>query len=119
MAKHWNPTPTKAVIRLCVLALGVAVFSPDTTSAEPEGEVISGRRIAEASCTECHAIHSYEQTSPNPDAPHFRTIADAPAATANDLLTRLQSSHPAMPNVMLTPEEAVDVVAYLLSLRDW
>ena len=31
--------------------------------------------------------------------------------------TGLTSSHPKMPNLTLTPEEKVDVVAYILSLR--
>ena len=30
----------------------------------------------------------------------------------------LQTPHPKMPNLILTPEQSADVIAFLLSLRD-
>ena len=38
--------------------------------------------------------------------------------TATTLKVFLTSSHPKMPNLILTPEEIADVTAYILSLRD-
>jgi cytochrome c len=50
--------------------------------------------------------------------PAFRDIADTPGVTATALKVFLTSSHPKMPNLILTPEEIADVTAYILSLRD-
>ena len=49
--------------------------------------------------------------------PAFRDIANTPGMTAMALKVFLTSSHPKMPNLILTPEEAADVTAYILSLR--
>jgi hypothetical protein len=38
--------------------------------------------------------------------------------TATALRVFLTSSHPKMPNLILTPEETADVIAYILSLRE-
>ena len=38
--------------------------------------------------------------------------------TATALKVFLTSSHPKMPNLILTPEEIADVTAYILSLRN-
>jgi len=50
--------------------------------------------------------------------PAFRDIANTPGITAIALRAFLTSSHPRMPNLILTPEETGDVIAYILSLRD-
>ena len=50
--------------------------------------------------------------------PAFRSIADTPGMTATALRVFLTSSHPKMPNLILTPEEITDVTAYILSLRE-
>ena len=38
--------------------------------------------------------------------------------TATALRVFLTSSHPKMPNLILKPGQAADVIAYILSLRD-
>jgi hypothetical protein len=38
--------------------------------------------------------------------------------TATAILVFLRSSHPKMPNLILTPGATADVTAYILSLRD-
>jgi hypothetical protein len=50
--------------------------------------------------------------------PAFREIANTPGMTARAIRVFLTSSHPKMPNLILTPEEIADVSAYILSLRD-
>jgi len=50
--------------------------------------------------------------------PAFCDIANVPGMTAAALRVFLTSSHPKMPNLILTPEEIADVTAYILSLRD-
>jgi len=48
----------------------------------------------------------------------FREITNAPWITATALRVFLGTSHPKMPNLILTPEEMADVIAYILSLQD-
>jgi hypothetical protein len=50
--------------------------------------------------------------------PAFRDIANTSGMTATAIRVFLTSSHPRMPNLILTPEEIADVTAYILSLRN-
>src|SRR5262249_23495781 len=50
--------------------------------------------------------------------PAFRDIANTSGMMATALRVFLTSSHPKMPNVILTPEEIADVGTYILSLRN-
>jgi hypothetical protein len=49
--------------------------------------------------------------------PAFRDVAGIPGMTATALKVLLASSHPKMPNLVLTLEETANVAAYVLSLR--
>jgi hypothetical protein len=49
--------------------------------------------------------------------PGFRDIANT-GMTATALRVFLTTSHPKMPNRILTPEQTADVIAYILSMRD-
>jgi mono/diheme cytochrome c family protein len=74
------------------------------------GDPVSGRRLAEATCFHCHGVAN------NP-APAFSAIAAMPSTTARSLSVFLRSSHPTMPNLMLSDAERDDLIAYILSLR--
>jgi mono/diheme cytochrome c family protein len=69
------------------------------------GDPASGRAFALQTCTPCHVV-AQDQISP----PRF-------AMTANALHAFLATPHPTMPNLILTPQETDDVVAYILSLH--
>ena len=49
--------------------------------------------------------------------PAFRDIANTPGMTGTALRVFLRTSHPKMPNLILTPEETEDAIAYILSLH--
>ena len=70
-------------------------------------------------CSPFHAITA-EQASQRTIAiaPDFQTIANTPGMTATALRAFLQTPHPKMPNLILTPDQSADVIAFLLSLRD-
>ena len=53
----------------------------------------------------------------NNKAPAFSAVAAMPSTTARSLSVFLRTSHPTMPNLMLTNTETEDVIAYILSLR--
>ena len=49
--------------------------------------------------------------------PGFRNIANTPGITATALRVFLTTSHPNVPNPIVTSEQMADVIAYILSLR--
>jgi mono/diheme cytochrome c family protein len=76
----------------------------------------AGLRFAEMWCSGCHPV-ALRVARTGGIAPDFGTIADRPETNAQTLKAFLDSSHQLMPNFRLTPEEANDVIAYILSLR--
>jgi cytochrome c len=87
---------------------GGAALGPDSAA--------SGRRLAEAWCKSCHAIDANTAGTPSA-APDFAEIANQPSTTALALKVFLRTSHRNMPNLVLTPEQADDLVNYILSLK--
>ncbi|MCP9628635.1 cytochrome c [Rhodopseudomonas palustris] len=77
--------------------------------------VAAGHRLAASWCKECHAIGPGEGTSGK--GPAFQHIADMPSATELSLKVFLRSSHTNMPNVVISPADADDIVRYILSLK--
>jgi cytochrome c len=76
----------------------------------------AGHRLADAWCKECHAIEAATPGSANV-APDFLKIANQPSTTALALKVFLKSSHRSMPNIVLAPDQADDLVNYILSLQ--
>jgi len=76
-----------------------------------------GRHLAETVCSACHQISA---TSPNPGpssgAPSFVDISRMPSMSELAIKVFLRTSHPTMPNLILSPEEIDSVTAYILSL---
>ena len=85
-------------------------------AASESHSVASGHRLAEAWCKTCHNIEAPTAGTSNP-APDFAAVANPPSTTALSLKVFLQSSHPTMPNVVLTPDQSDDIVSYILSLK--
>jgi cytochrome c len=87
---------------------GGATLSADSGSA--------GHRLADAWCKECHAIEARNAGTANA-APDFVAIANQPSTTELSLKVFLRSSHRSMPNLVITPDQADDLVNYILSLK--
>ena len=102
-----------------VMLVGVFVASAYAASAQDTpGNSEAGRVYAREVCSPCHAVTA-EQASQRRIviAPDFQTIANTSGMTATALRAFLQTSHPKMPNLVLTPEQSADVIAFMLSLR--
>jgi mono/diheme cytochrome c family protein len=86
---------------------------------DPSGNSEAGRVFVREVCSPCHAVTA-EQASQRmiTVAPDFQTIANIPGMTATALRAFLQTPHPKMPNLILTPDQSDNVIAFLLSLRD-
>jgi hypothetical protein len=93
--------------------------SANIDQAPAPGNPRVGHDFAVGTCTPCHVV-SPDQKSPLrfADAPDFRAIANAPGTTAIRLNIWLTNPHPTMPKLVLYPQEASDVIAYILSLRE-
>ena len=81
--------------------------------AQEVGDAATGRRVAQALCRDCHV-----ERGPGGRGPAFADVARMPATTATMLTVYLRTSHPPMPDILLTPAEQEDVIAYILSLRN-
>jgi mono/diheme cytochrome c family protein len=85
--------------------------------AQEMGDAKAGFAYASQACTECHAVRSGERISPNTTAPAFELVANTRGMTELALRVWFRSSHPSMPNLVLTENQSDDVVAYILSLK--
>lgn len=85
--------------------------------AQQPGDIRKGATLAQTVCAQCHAVRSGQMRSPDPMAPSFTSVANAPGMTDRALRVWLQSSHPSMPNIILTGDERQNVSNYILSLR--
>src|SRR6266700_4783959 len=98
-----------ALMALFLISLpnaGGAVLDSDSAA--------SGHRLAEAWCKTCHAIEATSVGTSN-SAPDFARVANQPSTTALALKVFLRTSHPTMPNLVLTPAQADDLANYILS----
>ncbi|WP_199231285.1 c-type cytochrome [Falsiroseomonas bella] len=85
--------------------------------AQPFGDPAAGRRLAEARCSACHAIGPGASGRSIPGVPAFADVAAMPSTTQLALQAFLRQPHPPMPDIVLTPAELDNVIAYILSLR--
>ena len=100
---------------LLPLTFGAALAALQPVAAQNlRGSVETGRRLASQWCSGCHSI---EPKTVGIFAADFAEIAKLPSTTALSLKVFLQTSHRDMPNFILQPDEANDIVAYILSLK--
>lgn len=99
------------ILSLCMLMAGWQI---QTASAADVGH---GRDLAQRWCAACHAVDA--TTQPTTDIPpSFLSIARRPDFDANRLAYFLLDPHPKMPNMGLSRNEAMDLAAYIASLRN-
>src|SRR6516162_454210 len=101
-----------------MLAAIIALPMPTANGEAQEiGQPSRGLVLAQRLCAECHAVQKEYSRSPNASAPRFQAIASIPGMTATALSAALNTSHRAMPNIMLPGDEQADIIAYILSLK--
>jgi len=100
---------------LCVLAvLQMAVPS----QAQEIGNPADGLTFAREACAECHLVEEPKDTLEARANASFFTIANTPGMTATALRIWFQTPHPNMPNLILSPDQTDNLVAYITSLRE-
>jgi len=103
----------QAILLPLTLGMSLAALQP-LAAQNSRGNVEAGRRLASQWCSGCHAV---EPKTVGLFAADFAEIAKLPSTTALSLKVFLQTSHRNMPNFILQPDEAGDIVAYILSLK--
>ncbi len=74
--------------------------------------------MARETCAQCHPVDNVAGNWPNPNAPSFEAIAKTPGLTSTALAAALQTSHRTMPNVVIKGDDANNIIAYILSLKE-
>lgn len=82
------------------------------------GAASAGYDYASKICAGCHAVQRGVGASLNEKAPPFEAIANTRGMTERALRVWFQSPHPTMPNLMMSPRQKDDVIAYILSLKE-
>jgi mono/diheme cytochrome c family protein len=79
------------------------------------GDPQAGFTYAKEVCSKCHGISA--EKSPLPKATRFREIADRPGITGTALRVWMETSHPTMPNIVVSHQDMLNVIAYILDLK--
>ncbi|HYG88756.1 MAG TPA: cytochrome c [Azospirillum sp.] len=103
--------------RLFVTGLLVAAGAGALAATDGPGSPASGRRLAVELCRECHVVSPDQDRSGKEPGPDLTQRVRNPAITELALRSYLQTSHPVMPNIMLSQEQADDLIAYLLTFK--
>lgn len=96
-----------ALAALLLIRLHVAGGAPDTSA---------GRRLAEAWCSECHALDA-TGIGKFSRAPDFEQIANRSSTTELSLKVFFRTSHRSMPNIIIAPDQADELAQFILSLK--
>ena len=113
----WIRVIATVVIVAAVLFMVRLHYATGETSASGAGsEPAEGRRLAQAMCSECHAVEPNARRAGR-NAPDFMAIANLPSTTALALNVFLRSNHRTMPNFIIAPDDADRIVGYILSLK--
>jgi mono/diheme cytochrome c family protein len=104
-------------MRIFVIAAPLFLMAAGPGIAQPADAPLPGYALAEDLCGECHAIDVGDFVSPDPGAPPFQAIADKPEMSELALTVFFQTPHPSMPNLIVTGDDARDLIDYMQSLK--
>jgi len=102
--------------RLFISVLALAMSTALAAAQDVRGDSRNGRHLAEHWCGPCHRMSTTDVPG-RPGVAAFEEVARLPSTTALSLRAFLYSSHADMPNIQLSPSDADDLIAFILSLR--
>jgi mono/diheme cytochrome c family protein len=103
-----------ALINIFGLAIAGAALAE--APQPPSGNANTGKGFAEIKCANCHAVLRDATVSPNIKAPPFTLIAKSKMVSDREIDAWLQTAHTDMPDMQVSTEMRVDIVAYIRSL---
>ena len=121
-------SPAAVRILWALFALLFALYGCARAQAEtPQRATIArGEHIARLICSACHVVATDQEFPPmlEPAAPNFADIANRSGMTAKTIRRFVLTTHwdektlpMTMPNLMVMPEDASAVAAYIMSLK--
>lgn len=113
----------RAGIVLAGLAAGLAAAVPmlaqtpafPTQQADPAAH--RGLAYAREACSGCHSVEPGVPAMPGAKARSFTAIASTPGMTSMALNVWFNTSHPTMPNLVISQRSKEDLYAYFDALR--
>lgn len=97
--------------------LALALFAAPVAAEEMVGDPEAGAGLALDICGDCHEVGGAPDVLSTDKPRSFVVIANDPKYTATSLRVFLQTPHVEMPDLILTPTQTDDIVAYILSLK--
>ena len=110
---------TYSIVSLSIM-LTLLFGAPEALCADETPKIpsaIDGRAIAEKFCKSCHLIGPGEDGATQVGPPSFPSIANKKGQSAKHIEGVLIQPHTPMPDMHLTNEEILDIIAYLDTLR--
>jgi mono/diheme cytochrome c family protein len=104
------------LIALSVLFLFSVIHTAAGATRSGLRTISEGHRLAQAWCQPCHAVEP-RMAGFFDLAPSFQAVADRNGTTALSLKVFWRTSHQNMPNLVISPEQADALSAYILSLK--
>lgn len=105
------------VVAFCLMALLLLRVQAASGAAPGHDAASRGHALAQAWCSECHAVEKFAIPLDQRRAPAFVAIAGQRSTTPLAIRVFLQSSHEPMPNFILKKQDIDDLAAYIMSLR--
>ncbi len=102
----------------CALAaLGMNSLSAFSAEVAKPPSAVEGYALAQKLCKGCHLIDHSDDAVAQVGPPSFASIANKPGQTADRIKGALIQPHPPMPDMHLSNQEMLNIIAYLESLR--
>lgn len=104
------------MLRETGIVLFVCAMASMTAAAESPPDALRGQAYSQAICASCHSVAAENLNSPNPAAKPFAKIAIA-YPTAEAFAKWLNTEHPLVPNNLIKPAQADDIMLYIASMK--
>ena len=109
-----NWVSSRGFVLACVVLWG----SPAAIAEEIASPAAAkGYNLSEKLCSSCHLIDEKPGRTTKVGPPSFRIIANQPGQTADRIRSVLIKPHPPMPDIHLSNEEILNILAYMQTLR--
>ena len=100
------------------LALAAALATSGASAQQlAPANAARGKEVAVTLCASCHLVAPDDPGPVSDGVPTFPSIAGRPGQTADRVRAALLGPHPLMPQSPVTMQQAVDVSAYIVTLR--
>ncbi len=108
--------PTQITTGLIVgLTLAATVAVSEEATRQPSAE--TGLELSRKLCKACHVVDEEGSAATPVGPPSFAAIANKPGQTADLIKGSMILPHPPMPDIQLSNDEIMDIIAYLDTLR--